>query len=103
MSSIPTSVVIVKLQYSFLTLFRFRPLICDNYERFPLISMGKVAPDTCLKHGLHGGNGFEILKIVWQFFFNLTDNQTEAVRKNFGRDDFHDAYIPTINIRDPMS
>ncbi len=65
--------------------------------------MEKMAPDTGLKHGPHGGNRFEFLKIVWQFFFNLTDNQLEAVRKNFGRDDFLDAYIPTINIRDPSS
>ncbi len=77
--------------------------MCGNYERFPLISMEKVAPDTCLKHGPHGGNRFDFLKIVWQFFFNLTNNQPEAVRKIFGRDDFLVAYIPTINIRDPMS
>ena len=77
--------------------------MCDNYEKFPSISMGKVAPDTCLKLGPNRGNRFEFLKIAWQFFFNLTNNHPEAVRKKFDRDDFLDAYLPTINIRDPSS
>ena len=77
--------------------------MCDNYEKFPSISMGKVAPDTCLELGPNRGNHFEFSKILRQFFFNLTNNQPEAVRKNFGRDDFLVAYMPTINIRDPMS
>ena len=59
MSLITTSMVIVKLGHSFLTLFKIRPLMCDNYEKFPLISMGKVASDTCLELGLNRGNRFE--------------------------------------------